>query len=141
MKKDIKKEYSTAELTVVWKPNLCIHSGICVKTLPEVYNPNVKPWVKADRATTEELVSQIKKCPSGALGYILKNKLAEETTNSKVKVEVMKNGPLLVHGTIQITDADDNEVTKDKITAFCRCGQSTNKPYCDGMHRKVGFEG
>ena len=137
----MKKEYSNGELTVVWKPNLCIHSGICVKTLPEVYHPNEKPWIKVDHTTKKELVSQIKKCPSGALSYILNNNPAEETTNSKVKVEVMKNGPLLVHGTIKITSADDNEVIKDKITAFCRCGQSTNKPYCDGMHKKVGFAG
>jgi len=141
MQKDIKKEYSNGELTVVWKPNLCIHSGTCVKTLPEVYNPEEKPWIKVDLATTEELVSQIKKCPSGALSYLLDNKHVEETTGTIVKVEVMRNGPLLVHGTIQITDADGSEATKDKMTAFCRCGQSSNKPYCNGMHRKVGFEG
>ena len=66
---EIIKEYSNGELTVIWKPKKCIHSGICVKTLPEVYQPKEKPWVKHENATTEALKSQIDKCPSGALTY------------------------------------------------------------------------
>lgn len=45
----------------------CIHSGICVKTLPGVYNPKDKPWIKPENAQTQELISQVAKCPSGAL--------------------------------------------------------------------------
>ena len=66
---EIKKEYSNDEITIVWKPEKCIHSGICIKTLPEVYDPKAKPWITPERATTEELISQIDKCPSGALSY------------------------------------------------------------------------
>ncbi len=69
MANDIKKEYSTKEITIVWKPGKCIHSGICVKTLPEVYDPNAKPWIQPENATTEALVKQIDQCPSGALSY------------------------------------------------------------------------
>ena len=67
-----KKEYSNGELTIIWQPDLCQHSGICVKTLPEVYHPKERPWIKIENATTEQLISQIKKCPSGALSYKLK---------------------------------------------------------------------
>ncbi len=63
------KEYSNGELTIVWDPEKCIHSGICVKTLPEVYKPKEKPWIKQENATTEQLVRQIDNCPSGALSY------------------------------------------------------------------------
>ena len=66
---EIKKEYSNGEITIVWKPEKCIHSGICVKTLPEVYDPKAKPWITPENATTAELKSQIDKCPSGALSY------------------------------------------------------------------------
>jgi uncharacterized Fe-S cluster protein YjdI len=69
MEKEIVKEYSNGELTVVWKPKKCIHSGVCVRTLPQVYNPKEKPWVKVENATTQELKNQIDKCPSGALSY------------------------------------------------------------------------
>lgn len=60
-------EYSNGEITILWKPEKCIHSGICVKTLPEVYHPKERPWIKANNATTEELIKQVSKCPSGAL--------------------------------------------------------------------------
>ncbi len=71
MEKEIVKNYSNGELTVVWKPNLCIHSGVCVRTLPKVYNPKEKPWIKPENASTEDLKAQINKCPSGALSYIM----------------------------------------------------------------------
>ncbi|RHJ94245.1 (4Fe-4S)-binding protein [Parabacteroides bouchesdurhonensis] len=69
-----KKEYSNGELTIIWQPDLCQHSGICVKTLPQVYNPKERPWIKIENATTEELIAQIKMCPSGALSYKLNKK-------------------------------------------------------------------
>lgn len=64
-----KKEYTNGELTVIWKPELCMHTGICVRMLPNVYHPNERPWVQAQNATTEELIHQINQCPSGALSY------------------------------------------------------------------------
>jgi uncharacterized Fe-S cluster protein YjdI len=63
------KTYSNNEITVVWKPEICTHSGVCVKTLPQVYNPKAKPWITIGNATTEELKAQLLKCPSGALSY------------------------------------------------------------------------
>lgn len=74
MEKEMVKKYSNGELTVVWKPNLCVHAGECVKALPQVYNPKEKPWVKPENATTEELKAQINKCPSGALSYLMNNR-------------------------------------------------------------------
>ena len=62
-----RKEYSNGEITIVWKPKLCIHSGICVKTLPKVYNTKEHPWIKPENATSKEIIAQVAKCPSGAL--------------------------------------------------------------------------
>lgn len=62
-------EYSNGEITILWKPELCIHSGICVQLLPAVYNPKARPWVKIENATTEQLKEQVSRCPSGALSY------------------------------------------------------------------------
>ena len=72
-----KIEYSNGELTIIWQPDLCQDSGICVKTLLQVHNPKERPWVKIENATTDELIAQINKCPSGALSYRL-NKKEEE---------------------------------------------------------------
>lgn len=63
------KEYPNGEISVIWKPELCEHAGICVKMLPKVYNPKERPWIKVENASTEELRHQISKCPSGALSY------------------------------------------------------------------------
>ena len=71
---DITKKYTNGEVTVVWKPAMCIHSKICwhaVNGLPKVFNPFEKPWVKPEAATTQEIVGQVKKCPSGALSYFM----------------------------------------------------------------------
>ncbi len=141
MDKKIKKKYSNDEVTVVWQPHLCIHSGICAKELPTVFRPKEKPWVKVDAASTEELVNQVKNCPSGALSYLMNDENNAEAESMETVVEVLPNGPLLIYGTLKVTDMDGKVEMKNKTTAFCRCGHSQNKPYCDGRHRKVGFEG
>lgn len=67
--KEIKKEYTNGEITVIWQPHKCKHAGVCVKTLPEVYRPKEKPWIDAAKASKEALIAQIDACPSGALSY------------------------------------------------------------------------
>ncbi|SMC50905.1 (4Fe-4S)-binding protein [Moheibacter sediminis] len=61
------KEYSNGEITILWKPKLCTHSGKSVKTLPNVYFPKEKPWLRMENATSEQLIKQVAICPSGAL--------------------------------------------------------------------------
>jgi uncharacterized Fe-S cluster protein YjdI len=63
-------KYSNGEITILWKPKLCIHSGICFTGLPLVFDPRKRPWIEIKNADTMHIVDQIKKCPSGALSYI-----------------------------------------------------------------------
>ena len=70
--------YTNGEVTIVWKPKLCTHSSICWHGLAEVFNPRVKPWIKMDGITSERIIEQVKKCPSGALSYFLNNTDGEE---------------------------------------------------------------
>lgn len=135
------KEYTNGEVTVVWEAAKCIHSGICVKGSPEVFQPNERPWVKIDASPTDEIVETVKKCPSGALSYYMNNGEDKTAQSMETKVEVLENGPLLVYGTLKVTHKDGKEETKNKTTAFCRCGLSHNKPYCDGTHVKKDFRG
>ena len=60
-------KYSNGEVTIVWQPGLCIHSGRCVRGLPEVFKPKEKPWITPEGSATEKIIAQVKKCPSGAL--------------------------------------------------------------------------
>ena len=138
---EITKEYTNGELTIVWKPKKCIHAAECVKALPNVYDPNRKPWIVAEGADTRALKNQIGKCPSGALSFYMNGEENKEEHSLETKVEVLENGPLLVYGTLSVVDKDGNAETKNKTTAFCRCGASSNKPYCDGSHIEAQFEG
>ncbi len=144
MEKDITKKYTNGEITVVWKPATCIHSTICWKGitgLSDVFNPKERPWIKMEGAPTDKIVDQVKKCPSGALSFYYNDKVEETVTvNTETLVEVLPQGPLLVYGNISIKNKDGEETKKYKVTAFCRCGQSQNKPFCDGTHTKVGFD-
>ncbi len=63
--------YTNGEITIIWKPALCIHSGICFKGLPEVFDPRRRPWIEADKSSTENIINQVKKCPSGALSFVM----------------------------------------------------------------------
>jgi uncharacterized Fe-S cluster protein YjdI len=65
------KEYSNGEVTIIWKNGLCIHSANCVKGLHEVFNPKSTPWINASASTTEKIIEQVKKCPSGALSFYM----------------------------------------------------------------------
>jgi uncharacterized Fe-S cluster protein YjdI len=134
------KEYSNGEVTVIWKPESCIHSTICWKNttgLPDVFQPGTKPWIKMEGGTTEEIIKQVDKCPSGALSYRLKDE--QNQIISVNVVETLPNGPLLVYGNITVKHAGSEEMKASKVTAFCRCGASSNKPYCDGTHVKINF--
>jgi len=57
-----------------------------------------------------------------------------------LQVEPQKNGPLKVVGNLEIVTGTGHTIDRITETWLCRCGQSNNKPYCDGSHRKVGFE-
>ena len=69
--KDVTKEYTNGEVTIVWKSALCQHSANCVRGLPEVFNSRANPWIKPENTSTEKIIEQVKKCPSGALSFYL----------------------------------------------------------------------
>ena len=139
---EIIKNYTNNEVTVVWQPAKCIHSAICFKGLPHVFDPRKRPWVSLENETNQQIIEQVKSCPSGALSYFMDNEANQEGQESNnAMVEVLENGPLLIYGNLKVKDKTGSESSKSQTTAFCRCGASQNKPYCDGSHVKVGFEG
>ena len=140
----MEKKYSNKDITIVWQPDACIHSTKCWKGsngLLSVFNPAKKPWIDATGASTEEIIQRIDQCPSGALSYFRNgDEIVHEVKDEQI-VEVLANGPLMVYGNLTIKDPAGNTTHRSKVTAFCRCGQSNNKPYCDGSHVKIGFKG
>lgn len=135
------KTYGNGEVTVIWKPDLCMHSENCWRGLPSVFKPKEKPWIQAEGAATEALIQQIKQCPSGALSYRMAEGIEDPTAAAaaQVSVEVAPNGPLMVKGALRLRTVDGREQVRENVTAFCRCGGSANKPFCDGSHKKIDF--
>jgi CDGSH-type Zn-finger protein len=60
-----------------------------------------------------------------------------------VQITASENGPYLVKGDIELVDHNGEPVSTEgkSVVALCRCGGSTTKPFCDGTHSKVGFQG
>lgn len=139
----MEKKYTNKDITVVWKPDACIHSALCWHNLLSVFDPRKKPWINMDGADTDAIIAQVDKCPSGALSWLRNEDGSPATDQTEVEtiIEATPNGPLMVYGNIKVKDSDGNETVKHKVTAFCRCGASDNKPYCDGSHRKIDFKG
>ncbi len=65
-----KLHYTNYEVTVIWQPKLCTHSGNCVRGLNSVFNNKERPWIKMQSAESQAIIDQVKKCPSGALSIV-----------------------------------------------------------------------
>jgi uncharacterized Fe-S cluster protein YjdI len=72
--------YETPEITVTFDPKVCIHSGVCVRGLPAVFDVKRKRWVQPELASAADVAAQVERCPSGALQYRLKSE--DGATNS-----------------------------------------------------------
>jgi uncharacterized Fe-S cluster protein YjdI len=140
VEKPLVKEYATDEIVVEWEPRLCFHSGNCSRLLPKVFDRNRRPWVKADEASADEIEATVAQCPSGALRT---RRLRGTSVKPAQRFEICASagGPLLVRGGVRILGADGNVLYEGDRAALCRCGGSSNKPFCDGTHKTNGFEG
>jgi uncharacterized Fe-S cluster protein YjdI len=134
------REYATDEIVVEWEPRLCFHSGNCVRLLPQVFDERRRPWVDVRGATADEVEAAVSRCPSGALRS---RRLGARAAKQREAFEICpsENGPLLVSGGVRIVDAEGTVLYEGERAALCRCGGSSNKPFCDGTHRTNGFRG
>ena len=137
------KTYSNEDIKVIWKPDVCIHSTKCWKSSLAIFNPKRRPWIDMFGGSTEEIIKIVDNCPSGALSYKRNNNLEEDkvlTEEVPTSIQVNKGGPYLVKGKFTFINSDGKEEIKEGSIALCRCGGSNNKPFCDGTHRKIGFD-
>ena len=135
----VTKEYATGDIVVEWEPRLCFHSQNCVRLLPQVFDESRRPWVTIDAATADEVEATVARCPSGALRS--RRVDAPSFEPGETTVRASSNGPLLVSGGIRVLAADGTVLYAGERAALCRCGGSSNKPFCDGTHMKNGFCG
>jgi len=63
------KHYTNGEITVVWKPEICEHSGICARGLGKVFDPGRRPWIELQHSDSNTISAQVEQCPSSALTW------------------------------------------------------------------------
>ena len=116
----------------------CIHSRNCVLSRPDVFVPHVEgEWIHPERATVAEVVALAEGCPSGAIRYVRLDGGPEETAPRVNVVRVRENGPYAFSADMRWQSGGTEE--RERRATLCRCGQSANKPYCDGSHVGAAF--
>ncbi len=135
-----KRTYETDAIRVHWDSERCIHTAICLRSLPEVFDNANHPWVTVDGAPADKVAAAIERCPSGALTYERLDGTAGEQPAGPVEIVPRPNGPLSVRGAIVVRDVAGEVFVETTRATLCRCGQSQNQPFCDLSHRRAGFE-
>lgn len=134
------REYRGENISVQYDSHRCIHAEECVHGLPNVFRRGERPWVQPDATTAEELAGVIRKCPTGALHYESDSEDLREAMPAENWIHLAADGPNYAHANMEIYDANGNLVMKETRAAFCRCGASANKPFCDDSHVEAGFQ-
>ncbi|MCK7499489.1 MAG: (4Fe-4S)-binding protein [Comamonadaceae bacterium] len=132
-------EYRGSGLVVRYDVKRCIHAAECVKGLPQVFDPNAKPWVQPGKAAAGKVIAVIGRCPTGALSVTREDGEACEKTPAANEARLVADGPIYLHGDIEIYDGDGKLTGRETRVALCRCGASKNKPFCDNSHKGSGF--
>ncbi|MBW6513418.1 MAG: CDGSH iron-sulfur domain-containing protein [Candidatus Syntrophosphaera sp.] len=124
-------DYKGQKITIHDDRGICAHVGFCTDGLPKVFRMGVEPWIDPDAETVEKIIATIKKCPSGALSYSIDG-VKYDKFSTQPEIVVTENGPYFIKGSIELEDDDHPE--SEEHYALCRCGNSQNKPFCNGQH-------
>ncbi len=138
----MRKTYASKEIAVSYDARLCIHAARCVHGEPEAFDQNARPWIQPDKSSADKLARVIAECPTGALRSERLDGGPAEEAPANATLTFEKDGPIYVRGPTPLFDGTGNRY-EDAGTryALCRCGGSGNKPFCDGTHSSMGFEG
>ncbi len=131
--------YIGQHITIYNNVLLCSHAENCVKNLGSVFNEHSTPWIHPDNDNVDNIRALIESCPSGALSYSIDGE-PQPVMERPPTIEIEKNGPYRVTGGIELTDADWGDGASREHYTLCRCGESKNKPFCDGTHVHFQFD-
>ena len=136
---DLREEYAAAGITIHDNRGLCAHAGRCTDGLPEVFRLRQEPFIDPEAGSPEEIVRTINECPSGALSYSIDGAEHGGRGGGQI-VGFVPKGPYVFRGGAELEGAELLEGGSPDHFALCRCGKSTNKPFCSGAHWYVEFD-
>jgi CDGSH-type Zn-finger protein/uncharacterized Fe-S cluster protein YjdI len=131
--------YPGSAIDVAWDGNLCIHVGECTRARGELFESGRKPWCDPDSGDAAAAAAVVERCPTGALSYIRKDGGPAEIAPPENSIVVANQGPLYARGELVIDGAPAGAPGLRTRAALCRCGLSTNKPFCDNSHELADF--
>ena len=138
MPKERAKTYASGTIKVRFEPRRCIHAAQCVFGLPDVFDPERKPWIEPARAEADAIARVVARCPTGALHFERTDGGPAEQPDVVNRVRVTRNGPLHLRGTIEIRMPDGTAIHDTRVS-LCRCGGTQSPPFCDNSHRAIRF--
>ena len=122
------------DVNVRYDQKICVHAGFCGTTVTNVWEQAVKT---GDTAARMQTIAMIEHCPSGALTYQIDG--VDNELLLPQALAVTNDGPLWVTGGVPVTSSDGTTLEVRNRVTLCRCGDSANKPLCDGSHKESGF--
>jgi CDGSH-type Zn-finger protein len=115
--------------------SLCSKAGYCKDRFTGVW----QMLGSSDPAVRERMAMMVERCPSGRLAWSGSEDEPEREPAYEPQIAVFRNGPLFVRGGVRVVGSDGEAYEVRNRQVLCRCGQSQNKPFCDGSHSIVRF--
>ena len=136
---DKRENYVGQGITVHDNRGICAHAALCTETLKSVFRQREEPWIHPDSESVERVVAAVEQCPSGALSYSIDG-VEHRDRESDPMILIVPNGPYAVRGGAEVEGVAWAEGASHEHFDLCRCGQSKNKPFCNGAHWHHHFD-
>jgi CDGSH-type Zn-finger protein len=133
-----RRGYAATGIVVYDDRSICEHAGFCGNRVSNIWKM-AKDGSLDDSVVRAQAIAMIEHCPSGALTFALADGGAAVEPELRTQVSVIDDGPLFVSGGVQVELPGGEPLEVRNRMTLCRCGQSQNKPLCDGTHKEVGF--
>ena len=133
---DREKVFTGQQISVGDDHSLCVHSGFCGNRITNIWKMLNDP---DDSLVRGQIMAMVEKCPSGTLTFALEADGVIVEPDLPKEISVIEDGPLWVSGSIPVERRDGQPLEIRNRMTLCRCGASSNKPFCDGTHKEVGF--
>ena len=126
--------YKGKDIIVYFSVDRCTHVAECLRGAPMVFDSERRPWVEPDAEPPDKVAEVVMRCPTGALHFQRTDGGAQESIPEENVVILNADGPIYVHGDVELLSNRGELLLKDTRISLCRCGTSQHKPFCDGLH-------